>query len=78
MEKKLLDIVNTVLVNASLDPVDELNSEMRLRDTLGLDSINLAELTVRVEEAFGVDIFEDGVVQTVGEIEQKLKAVSEN
>jgi len=37
-----------------------------------LDSLDLAELTVRLEEEFGVDVFEDGIVETVEEILTKL------
>jgi acyl carrier protein len=33
----------------------------------------LAELTVRIEDSFGIDIFENGVVATVGEVYDKLK-----
>ena len=35
---------------------------------LGLGSLDLATLTVRIEDEYGVDIFEDGIVKTVGEI----------
>jgi len=40
---------------------------------LGLDSFNLAQLTVEIESEFGVDIFENGVISTVGEIFNQLK-----
>lgn len=71
--EKLLDIINTVLTNADMQPVTEINADTHLRDELNLDSINLAELTVRIEEEYDVDIFEDGIVQTIGEIETILK-----
>ena len=45
---------------------------MRLREDIGFDSLDLAELTVRIEEAFEVDVFADGLVSTIGEIEAKL------
>ena len=35
---------------------------------LGLSSFDLATLTVRIEDEYDVDIFEDGIVKTVGEI----------
>lgn len=40
---------------------------------LGLDSLDLAELTVRIEAEYDVDIFEDGVVTTIGEILAKIQ-----
>jgi len=68
MEKKLLRVLNTVLENNGLSKIQSLSRELKLRDQLELDSINLAELTVRIEDEFDVDIFEDGIVETVGEI----------
>ncbi len=43
-----------------------------LRNDLQLDSLELAELTVRIEDEFQIDIFEDGIVETVGEVFKKL------
>ena len=40
---------------------------------LGFTSFDLAELTVRIEDEFDIDIFEDGLVNTVGEIFVKLQ-----
>ncbi len=51
-------------------PID---AQTNLRHDLGFDSLDLAELTVRVEDEFGVDIFEDGIVNTVGEILLKIE-----
>ncbi|NVK75223.1 MAG: acyl carrier protein [Oceanospirillaceae bacterium] len=74
MRDRLLTIINTVLTNRSNDPVSELNPEMNLRNDIGFDSMDLADLTVRIEAEFDVDIFEDGIVETVGEILEKLEA----
>lgn len=73
MEQRVLSIVNTVLENRSRTQVSQLSPDDRLRETLGFDSLDLAELTVRIEDEFGVDIFEDGLIDTVGEIYSKLK-----
>ncbi len=45
---------------------------MHLRNDIGFDSLDLAELTVRIEAEYDIDIFEDGIVNTVSEIFQKL------
>lgn len=74
MEQSLLEIINVVLSNAGLSTIENLELSANLRDELKLDSINLAELTVRIDEKFGIDVFDDGTVETVGEIIQKLKA----
>jgi len=71
--KQLLEIINTVLDNRSKVQIDSISESSNLRNDCGLDSLDLAELTVRVESEFDVDIFEDGVVTTVGEILEKIK-----
>lgn len=68
----LLKIINTVLENRGKTVVSEINSSSNLRDDIGFDSLDLAELTVRIEVEFDVDVFEDGLVLTVGEILAKL------
>ena len=70
--KKLLDIINTVLANSQKQTIESFAPESSLRNDLGFDSLDLAELTVRIEVEYDVDIFEDGVVTTVGEILEKI------
>jgi acyl carrier protein len=70
----ILAIVNTVLENKGAAPVSQLLPQLKLRDDLGFDSFDLAELTVRIEDASGIDIFVGGIIETVGEIEAKLAA----
>lgn len=70
----LLDIINTVRGHKGLPPLCALKPELRLREDCGFASLDLAELTVRIKEAFDVDVFADGVVRTVGEVEAKIGA----
>jgi len=72
MNKKLLDILNIVLENNDLKTLDGYRSTMVLQDELGLDSIMLAELTVRLEDEFEIDVFEEGMVHSIGDIEKRL------
>ena len=72
MNEKLLKIINSIKKNKQDKPVECLTEEMRLREDLDLDSFDLAELTVKIEDEFDIDIFEDGLVLTVGEILNKL------
>jgi acyl carrier protein len=69
----LLDIINTVLLNNELFPIDELDPTLRFREDLELDSIMLAELTVRIEDKFEIDVFENGMIFTIGDVLNKLK-----
>jgi acyl carrier protein len=72
MEEKILEIMNTVLDNRTTKKLTFLSPEMHLRNDIGFDSLDLAELTVRIEAEYDIDIFEDGIVNTVSEIFQKL------
>ncbi|HAQ70390.1 MAG TPA: acyl carrier protein [Flavobacteriales bacterium] len=72
MNEKLIAIFNIVREGAGLDAITVINDEMDLRKDIEFDSFNLAELTVHLEEEFGIDIFENGIVSTVGEIKEKL------
>ena len=72
MNEKLLKIINSIKKNKQDKPVESLTEEMRLREDLNLDSFDLAELTVKIEDEFDIDIFEEGLVLTVGEILNKL------
>lgn len=70
---KLLEIVNIVLQNRGKRTLKTVSENSSLRDDLGLDSLDLAELTVRIEAEYDVDIFEVGVITTVGEILAKIQ-----
>ena len=69
---RLLYIINQMLAHKQRSALTSLKADMRLREDIGFDSLDLAELTVRIEEAFDVDVFADGLVRTIGEIEAKL------
>tara|TARA_B100000900_G_scaffold407408_1_gene420065 strand:+ start:94 stop:324 length:231 start_codon:yes stop_codon:yes gene_type:complete len=65
-------IILIVLENSSLPVNVDINLETRFREDLGLDSIALAELAVRIEEKYDVDVFEDGLVFSVEEVIRKI------
>jgi acyl carrier protein len=73
MEQNILEIINTVLRNRGKKEMKKISPGDHLRDNIGFDSLDLAELTVRIEAEFGIDIFEDSLVNTVGEVYNKLK-----
>lgn len=68
MEKKLLNILNYITEKNDKQKLEDLNPNLSLRDDLEFDSLDLAELTVRIEDEFNIDIFEDGIIDTVSEI----------
>ncbi|WP_455499453.1 phosphopantetheine-binding protein [Butyricimonas virosa] len=73
MKNKLLLIINQIRLNNGLNVLDIISETDDLRSDIGFNSFDLAELTVRIEDEFDIDIFEDGIVSTVGDILNKLK-----
>lgn len=73
METKILEIVNSIRIHKGDSPIAEIKAEMDLRKDLGFSSFDLAELTVNIEDEYDVDIFENGLINTVGEIFSQLR-----
>jgi len=72
MRNKVLSIINSIRVSNNLSELTNLTDEIDLRTDLGFSSFDLAELTVKIEDEFDVDIFENGIISKVGEIFVKL------
>lgn len=74
MEKKVIEIIKNLILENDIEvSTEEINDSTSLTNDLGLDSFNLAQLTVEIESEFGVDIFENGVISSVGDIFKQLK-----
>ena len=74
MKEKVIEIILNILKENDIEiSVIEINDSTSLTNDLGLDSFNLAQLTVEIESEFGVDIFENGVISNVGDILNQLK-----
>jgi len=69
MNDQLRSIILTVLKDGEV----ELHDNDNLRDDLGMSSLQLAELVVRIEDKFGKDIFVCGILNTITEIEKALE-----
>ena len=72
MEEKLLGIINQVLDKQNARQLTNLDGELSLRDDLGFDSLMLAELTVKLEVIYDVDIFENGPVDKIQQVINSL------
>jgi len=74
IEKSVCEIVKITVRNQDIIHTSEItvNPESNLRQDLGLDSLALAELAVRIEARFNIDVFEDSIPKTVNEIINKL------
>ena len=71
-EEQLLLIFNELLEDEGEDLLDSLDMSAELKDGIGFDSMTLAHLTVMIESVCGIDIFEDGLVNTVQEVYDKV------
>jgi len=71
MLEKLVDIIVDIKEDSNLDK-SKITPESNLRTDLEFDSLQLAQLTVEIEDEFDVDVFEDGIVETIGDILKKL------
>ena len=72
MRQKVLEIINSIRTSKDLSALDFIKDSDTLLFDLQLTSFDLAELTVKLEDEYDIDIFEDGLVNTVGEIYAKL------
>lgn len=67
MKNEVIRIIKDILIENGEVLSVEITDDSNLRD-LGLTSFDLATLTVMIEDEFNVDVFEDGIVLTIGEI----------
>jgi len=74
MNKELiiLNAINKILRKKGKEPLEKLEDQLSLRIDLEFDSLDLAELTVRIEDETGIDIFEKGIIDKVYEIKERL------
>ena len=66
-------LINQVLQESGRAKIDEILAAHGLKQDLDLDSLDLAVLTVKIEAETGIDVFADGIVETVGQIIEKLE-----
>ena len=71
-KEELLLIVNTVLKNGGREALAALPLDADLRSDIGFDSFDLAELAVRIQAKFDVDVFEDSPVSSFRQILDKI------
>jgi len=70
----VLATINKILEKKGGKLITSLDEKLSLRNDLGFDSLDLAELTVRIEDETGVDIFEKGIIDKISEILERVSA----
>jgi acyl carrier protein len=69
MENRIIEIVKATAEDSNIELLSEnITKESHLKDDVGLDSFSLALLTVKIEDEFGVDVFENMFPQTISDI----------
>ncbi len=73
LDSELLRLVNVVRRNKRQSELLYVADDDHLHRDLHFDSLDLAELTVRIEERFGTDVFAEGVVRRWGQIKERVR-----
>jgi len=72
---KILEIINEINFMTEKNVVEKLDGKTSLRKDLDFDSFDLAVLTAKIEDIYNIDIFEDGIIDTIEEIMKKIERV---
>ena len=74
IEKKVKEIILDIIDENNLKKIDisQITNSTPITD-FGFDSLNMAQLTVKIEAEFEVDIFEEKIIRTFGEIIEEIK-----
>jgi acyl carrier protein len=72
MKKSLKEIINEIQKENGVELSITLNDNDDLINDIGLDSLDLAQLTVMVEDIYGIDVFENKIVRKVYEIKELI------
>lgn len=71
--EKLFNIINNILISKNEQPISNILPNNHLKNDLGLESFDMVELVVELEDEFGVDIFEAGNVETINDVLERIK-----
>ena len=73
MEYRIKQIIQDILNDKNTDiDTSKINNDTKFQE-IGLTSFDLAVLTVKLEDEFGIDIFENGIINSFGEVVNILK-----
>ena len=72
MKKSLKEIINEIQKENGVELSITLNDNDDLINDIGLDSLDLAQLTVMIEDIYGIDVFENKIVRKVYEIKELI------
>ncbi|MDI6831775.1 MAG: acyl carrier protein [Actinomycetota bacterium] len=69
-EKEVFRRVREMLAGRQAVPAEEIAWDTRLKEDLEVDSLDLVELSMLVEEEYGIELFDEqiGALSTVGDV----------
>jgi acyl carrier protein len=70
--EELVTIIKTIMENNDKNIKAAIVADSLLRTDIGMDSLDLAELTVIIEDRYNVDIFESEYPETVMDVWKKI------
>ena len=74
----MLDQIKELLANSLSIDADSITEASSFSDDLGIDSLDIVELLMNVEEEFGVSIGPDPSIATVGDLIAKIEELKNN
>ena len=74
----MLDQIKELLANSLSIDADTITEASRFSEDLGIDSLDIVELLMNVEEEFGVSIEPDPSIATVGDLIAKIEELKNN
>ena len=74
----MLDQIKELLANSLSIDADSITEASSFAEDLGIDSLDIVELLMNVEEEFGVSIEPDPSIATVGDLMAKIEELKNN
>lgn len=74
----MLDQIKELLANSLSIDAASITEASSFSDDLGIDSLDIVELLMNVEEEFGVSIEPDPSIATVGDLIAKIEELQNN
>ena len=76
MSQSLVQKIRSVVADQLGVDLAECSAEVRILDDLGADSLDVVELVMALEEAFGIELPEEDVsgLQTIGDVERYVSS----
>ena len=76
MDMEILERVKTIVANQFGVNADEITESTNFEENLNADSLDLVEITMSLEEEFGVDEIEEETLETIRTVGDVVKLIA--